>query len=226
MVVAIVLAGGNGSRVQAEIPKQFIEVNKKPILGYTLEILEQSDEIDSIIVVSIDGWEDHVKEIAKQYSITKLKKVCVGSTTGLKSLYEGIKACNFCNEKDLILIHDAVRPFVDLETIHDNVQVAAKNGMAVACVDCHEDLVFTNDGVFSNKLVHRNGLKRVLTPQTYQYSIIKNLLESTNLDEATAPSSFALYMEKGGEVFCSKSNSRNIKLTYPSDIDYFRQLFT
>lgn len=103
--------------------------------------------------------------------------------------------------------------------------VAQKYGVAMTSVDCHEDLVRVDENDSSQVLVNRERLKRILTPQTFSFGLIKSLFENVNLDTETATSMFILYLKSGGTVHCSEGNSKNIKLTYSSDIEYFRNLF-
>ena len=225
MNIAIILAGGKGQRVGGHIPKQFINVNGKPVIAYTLEKFQECELIDGICVVCIEGWLDKIEEIKERYDLSKIKWICEGDNTGLKSLRNGIEILSECGDEDLILVHDAVRPFIDLQSIEENIRVAKKYGVAMTSVDCDEDCVNEDENHSSKVLANREQLKRILTPQTFSFGLMKSLFENVNLDTETATSMFILYLKSGGTVYCSEGNSKNIKLTYLSDIEYFRHLF-
>ena len=132
MNIAIIIAGGVGSRMGQEIPKQFINVNDKPILIYTLEAFQKHPDIDAIEVVCIDGWEDILRAYAKQFGITKLKWVVKGGATGQESIRNGVyNLRDKCEEDDTIIIHDGIRPLVDDFVLNDVIVKAKKYGNAV-----------------------------------------------------------------------------------------------
>lgn len=224
MNIALLLAGGVGMRASCQMPKQFIEVNNKPLIVYTMEKFQQSEYIDRICVVCLDKWIPKVREFAEKFEIEKLDVICEGGNSGLESLQNGLNALN-CKEEDLIVIHDAVRPFVDEQIIEDNIRVAKQNGIAVAAIDCVETLVYAEESGYAEKMLSRDNLKRVQTPQTFQYGILTKLFESVDISKVKEPSVFALYMSLGNSIYCSRGSEKNIKITYPEDIEYFRNLF-
>ncbi len=226
MNIALILAGGIGSRSGEKIPKQFIEVNGKPLIIHTIEKFECSKEIDGIVVSCIQGvWQDKLKDECKKYGIQKLLGICDGGRTGLESTQNGIKFLSFYNDRDLVLIHDAVRPFIDEKSISQNISVALEHDVAMCSVDCVETLVHTVDGICSDKVISRDGMKRVLTPQTFRLGILRELYQGLDCSKSECPSTFVLYMNAGKPVYCSKGSERNIKITYPDDVKYFRNMF-
>ena len=114
MNIALIIAGGSGSRMGQDIPKQFINVYDKPIIVYTLESFQKHPEIDAIEVVCIDGWHDVLWAYAKQFGIEKLKWVVSNGYTAQESIRNGLLGFRGqCNEDDIIIIHDGIRPIVD-----------------------------------------------------------------------------------------------------------------
>lgn len=225
MNIAILLAGGVGKRAACEVPKQFVEVNHKPLIVYTLEKFQESEEIARICVVCVKEWIPALKSYAEQFGITKLDTVCEGGNTGLESLKKGLAALD-CEEDDLILIHDAVRPFVDAAIIKDNIAVAKEHDVAMTAVDCVETLVYMEKDGYAEKMIPRDYLQRIQTPQTFKYRILKDIYHQVKTEEISEPSIFALYMRMGNPIYCSKGNDKNIKITYPEDIEYFKKLFS
>lgn len=225
MNVALILAGGIGSRLNEHVPKQFMIVNDKPMIIYTLEKFEQSPLIDEICVVCVEGWTDQLKEYCAQFNITKCKHICVGGSTGLKSVVNGLIHLRDISEEDMILIHDGVRPFVDEQIIADNLEVAGRYGCAMTSVPCVETLVHSLDGVYADRIQSRDHLQRIQTPQTFKAKILRELFDSTDISESSQPSAFALYMSTGKPIYCSKGSERNIKITFPQDIQSLSDWF-
>ena len=148
MNVALILAGGHGSRTAQDIPKQFMNVYEKPLIVYTLENFEKHPDIDEIAVVCIDGWHEVLRAYARQYGITKLKWIVSGGGDGQESTRNGIEALReVCGEKDVILVHDAVRPFLPAEVITDAIAKCRQKGSGLSAVRCQETIVRTEDGI-------------------------------------------------------------------------------
>lgn len=224
--IAIILAAGTGSRAEQNIPKQFVMVHDKPILVYTLEKFEKSEVIDEICVVTGEEWIEEVENYYSKYHITKLKYVVSGGKSGLESLKNGVVCVN-AKDNDLIIVHDGVRPFVTGEIIKNNVEVAKNYDVTVTSIPCVETLIKSEDEKSSSQMIPRDGMYRVQTPQTFKYRCICDLFEKAEeLTPEKAPSVFALYMLiNKGTVYMSQGSEKNIKLTYPADIEYFKEFF-
>lgn len=126
MNVAVLTAGGIGSRAHQDLPKQFLTVENKPILIYTLEAFQQHPSIDEIYVSCLDGWSAVLEAYAKQFNITKLKRIVTGGATGQESIYNGLKAIKEDNEetKDIVvIIHDGNRPMLPQDVITDTHKI-------------------------------------------------------------------------------------------------------
>lgn len=120
MNIALIIAGGKGQRMQQEIPKQFLNVNDKPVIIYTLEAFQSHPDIDKIGVVCVDGWHDILRAYARQYRIDKLDWVVSGGENGQSSIRNGVfHAEKLYGDGDIILVHDAIRPMVSHEIISD-----------------------------------------------------------------------------------------------------------
>lgn len=226
MNYAIILAGGIGKRSGELIPKQFFETGGKPLLVYTLEKFQTSKCIDSICVVTLQDYIHEVELYKERYQITKLNRVVSGGKSGIGSVLNGFNALlDIINDEDIILFHDAVRPFITQELIEDNIQVANLHDNAMTAVECVETLVKCSQNGKSDKMIDRDQLYRVQTPQTFRVKILKELFRGIDIDSVTEPSIFAYYINQGGVIYCSKGSERNIKITYPEDIGYFKEFF-
>ena len=171
MNVAIVIAGGVGSRMGQQIPKQFINVRDKPVLIYTLEAFQAHPQVEAIEVVCIDGWEDILKAYAKQFGISKLKWVVKGGKTGQESIRNGVYGLEgILSNDDIAIIHDGVRPMLDSDVITDVIRVCQKYGNAVTSLPYNEQIFVVNqdDESTTDKFIPRETLRRVSTPQAYR----------------------------------------------------------
>ena len=140
-IAVIIAAAGRGRRMGAPVPKQFIKMGGEPILAKTLRVFEDIDEIDHVIIVTGDDYIDQCNAIAKNYGMHKVKSVVEGGTERQDSVYNALKEVNNRFPKaELVLIHDAARPFVPEETVANVIRVAYTKGAAVACVPMKDSL--------------------------------------------------------------------------------------
>lgn len=224
--IALLIAGGSGNRMHQDIPKQFLTVNEKPVIVYTLEAFEKHPEIDAIAVVCIEGWEQVLRAYARQFNITKLQYVAPGGANGQGSIRNGV----FELEKhfapdDLVLIHDAIRPMVSAEIISDNIRVARENGNAITVIPCAEAMLQTEDGKESVGSYPRERLKRTQTPQAFRIGDICDLHRKALESGITnSVASCTLMIEMGKQVYFSAGSEKNIKLTTVEDLDIFKAL--
>ena len=224
--IGLIIAGGSGNRMRQDIPKQFITVNERPVIVYTLEAFEKHPEIDSIAVVCIEGWSHVLWAYAKQFNITKLQYVVSGGAQGQDSIRNGVfELEKHFASNDIVLIHDAIRPMVSAEIISDNIRVARKYGNAVTVIPCAEAMMQTEDGVVSTGSYPRNHLKRTQTPQAFRIGDICDLhRRALKAGITNSVASCTLKIEMGEQVYFSAGSEKNIKLTTVDDIDIFKAL--
>lgn len=226
MNIALIIAGGSGNRMHQDIPKQFITVNERPVIVYTLEAFEKHPEIDAIAVVCIEGWEQVLWAYAKQFNITKLQYTVPGGKNGQGSIRNGVYELEKHFDKDdIVLIHDAIRPMVSAEIISDNIRVAREYGNAVTVIPCAEAMMQTEDGVTSTGSYPRDRLKRTQTPQAFHIGDICDLhRRALEAGITNSVASCTLKIEMGEQVYFSAGSEKNIKLTTVDDIDIFKAL--
>lgn len=224
--VALIIAGGAGNRMHQDIPKQFITVNERPVIVYTLEAFEKHPEINAIAVVCIEGWEQVLWAYAKQFNITKLQCVILGGKNGQDSIRNGVYELEkYFDKDDIVLIHDAIRPMVSAEIISDNIRVAHKFGNAITVIPCAEAMMQTKDGVVSTGSYPRDRLKRTQTPQAFHIGDICDLhRRALEAGITNSVASCTLKIEMGEQVYFSTGSEKNIKLTTIEDIDIFKAL--
>ena len=224
--VALLIAGGSGNRMRQDIPKQFITVNERPVIVYTLEAFEKHPEIDAIAVVCIEGWEQVLWAYAKQFNITKLKYIVTGGKNGQDSIRNGVYELEkHFKSDDIVIIHDAIRPMVSMEIISDNIRVAREYGNAITVIPCAEAMLQTEDGLASIGSYPRDRLKRTQTPQAFHISDICDLhRRALKAGITNSVASCTLKIEMGEQVYFSAGSEKNIKLTTVEDIDIFKAL--
>ena len=226
MNIAIIIAGGSGNRMKQDIPKQFLTVNEKPVIVYTLETFERHPGIDEIEVVCLPGWEQILNAYAKQFNISKLKKIVPGGDCGQNSIYRGITALKEDHSpEDIVLIHDAIRPMVSDEIISDCINTTVEKGNAIAVIPCAEAMLITDNQLDSKEMIERSSLKRTQTPQGFRLGELLDVHEKALAKGITnSTASCTLMIEMGHEVHFSMGSEKNIKLTTVEDIDIFKAL--
>lgn len=226
MNIALIIAGGSGQRMHQSIPKQFLTVNERPVIVYTLEAFQNHPEIDEIAVVCIEGWESVLQAYANQFGITKLKYIVPGGKNGQDSIRNGVYALEKDHAPDdIVLIHDAIRPMVSAEIISDCIVVTKKHGCAVSVIPCAEAMMQTDDGMVSTGSYPRNNLKRTQTPQAFPLKKICDLhRRALEAGITNSVASCTLMIEMGEQVYFSAGSEKNIKLTTVDDLDIFKAL--
>ncbi len=228
MNIAMIIGGGNGRRMENEIPKQFLNVNDKPVILYTMEAFQKHPDIDEIGVVCIEGWHEILKAYAKQFHVDKLRWVVNGGTVGQESIYNGLKeAEKRYQPEDLILVHDAIRPMVSQEIISDCIIQCKKHGSAIAAVPCNTAVLKYTDAnkTRSDTVIDRQILAMTQTPQGFP---LEKLLwaheeaKKRGIKESVA--SCTLFAELEQELHFSLGAETNLKLTTPDDLEIFKAL--
>ena len=228
MNIALIIAGGKGLRMQQEIPKQFITVNEKPVIVYTMEAFQRHADIDAIAVVCIEGWENILSAYAKQYHITKLRHIIPGGENGQSSIRNGVfELEKHYGRDDLVLVHDAIRPMLSTDIVSSCIATATQYGSAIAVVPCQEAMLETQDQVSTNSSYPRANLKRTQTPQGFPIGVLADAhREALERGITNSIASCTLMVELGKTIYFSAGSEKNIKLTTPEDIDIFRALLT
>lgn len=226
MNVAVVIAGGSGTRMGFDIPKQFINVYDKPVLIYTLEGFQKHPEIDAIEVVCIDGWHDILRAYAKQYEITKLKWIISGGNTGQESIRNGVYFLeNKCSDDDIVIIHDGIRPLVEPSVLSDVIRVCRIHGNAVTSMPYNEQIFVKNDGETTKKYIPRETLRRVSTPQAYKFKeVFEAYKEAFEKEIGIYGSSYTntMMVDLGKTLYFASGSDKNIKLTTTDDLELFK----
>lgn len=228
MNVVIITAGGKGTRMHQEVPKQFMPIKNKPLIIYTLEAFQNHPNIDAILVSCLQGWEQIMQAYIKQYNITKVKWIIDGADSSQASIYLAIQELKkHCSLDDTILIHDGNRPLISQDIISDSIVTCNQHGGAIAAIPCIEVVVKTTDHLTSNEFFDRNDLRRTQTPHAYPLGkllwaheeAVKNGIQNT---VATCD----LMLRLGETIHFSIGSEKNMKITTPVDIEIFEALLS
>lgn len=224
--IAILIAGGSGSRMGQDIPKQFINVYDKPVLLYTLEGFQKHPMIDAIEVVCLDGWHDILRAYAKQFGITKLQWIVSGGSTGQESIRNGVYHLeDIAKPDDIIIIHDGIRPLVDETVLTDVIRKAQQYGNAVTAMPYNEQIFVADDEISTVKYIPRETLRRVATPQGYRFDLLdEKYHEAYEKEIGIYGSSYAntMMVELGVRLYFAAGSDKNIKLTTKDDLEMFK----
>ena len=225
---ALVIAAGVGARTGNHVPKQFMTVNEKPIVIYTLEKFQNSPHIDSISVVCLSGWEETLRAYALQYGIAKLSKIYVGGGSSQESIFNGLKGLNEeLGEDDIVVIHDGIRPMVDEDIIKSCIDNCIEHGNGVSTLPVFEQIFRADSEKTTRECIPRDSLRILQTPQAYRFGeLFSAYNEGFSKKVGITGSSYAntLMAELGKTLYFSLGSTKNIKITTADDIAIFKAM--
>lgn len=225
MNIAVILAGGTGTRVGAGIPKQFIKIQGKPILAYTLDIFQKNDNIDAIEIVCHKDWLDEVEDICQSYGITKKRWICTGGATFQESAMNGVfHLIGKIDPEDIVVISFGVSPMTPQEDIDDSVRVCKEHGNAIASADIDLCTCIKDDENFSTHSITRETLKGFANPWAFKFGELCEAYEKalqTGILNTLEPHTTSLYFALGKKIWFSKSTSLLCKITKKEELDIF-----
>lgn len=221
--IAAIFAGGIGSRMGIdELPKQFLEINNKPIIIHTLEYFEEHEDIDAIYIACVKDWIEYLQELLERFNITKVKSVVPGGVSAMDTQYLLLNEIKKHEPEDsVVLMHDGVRPFITKDVISNNIECAIKNGNAVTSISCNETILVSESGETVSSVPVRRETFTGQAPQTF---ILKDILDAHNEVRKTNPNytdivdSCSMFIYLNRKIFLVEGNRGNIKITNPVDV--------
>jgi len=221
--IALIFAGGVGSRMHGDVPKQFLEVSGKPIIILTLELFEQNDNIDEIYIACVKQYIPQLEDMIRRFSVTKVRRVFPGGASGQDSIYKGLKEIQKDHfDNPVVLIHDGVRPLVNQKTINNCVRDAHKYGSAITVTPAFETPLISEDGggVVSS-MPERSKVYTAQAPQCFRLEDVVRWHENErNKNEEPYEGivdSCGLCFKYGGNPHLTEGNRGNIKVTTMED---------
>lgn len=228
MNAALIIAGGSGKRMGHDIPKQFIKIEGKPIIIYTLEAFEQHPGIDAIEVVCLDGWQEILLAYAEKFGISKLKWVVTGGGFAQESIKNGVFGLrDKLSDDDIVIVHDGIRPMVDDDVLTDVIVKCGQYGNAVTSLPYNEQIFVKQDEETTRQYIPRDTLRRVQTPQAYRYGLLydsykRAFEEKIGISESSYTNT--MMVDLGETLYFAAGSDKNIKLTTQDDLELFRAL--
>lgn len=216
-VVAIILAAGQGKRMNSQVAKQYLQINNKPLLYYTLAAFEKS-KVEEIILVTGKDEEQYCKEqIVDQYGFTKVKNIVAGGQERYDSVYHGLHACK---ETGYVLIHDGARPCITPEIINRTIQEVWKHQACIVAVPVKDTIKQVNEDEVVKETFDRNTLRIVQTPQAFSYELLLQAYDKIMQQEHTNVTDDAMVVETMTHIpiHVVEGSYSNIKVTTPEDL--------
>lgn len=214
---AIILAGGTGSRMGHATPKQLLTIEGKPVLAITTEKFQAVPEVDEIIIVSNERYISEIELLIRKYDFTKVSAVTLGGDSRQGSVYRSL-CCRGFMQDEILLLHDAARPFISEEVISRCIACAQRRGAAGVYVPAI-DTIAEIDSEQVQKILRREKLYYTQTPQCFRYSIIREAHEraiALGIDNAT--DDVSLVIDAGYPVSIVQGDYSNIKITTHNDL--------
>ena len=217
--VAIVLAAGQGKRMNSKVQKQFLLIKDKPVLYYTLNAFEVSPLISDIILVT---GKDEIgycqQEIVEKYAFTKVRKIVAGGKERYHSVHNGIQAID---KAEYVFIHDGARPFVNAEIIERVYAAVTEHKACVAAMPVKDTIKIADENGFAAQTPDRKKVWQMQTPQAFEYHLIKGAYEKLMIEEPAGITDDAMVVETMTDykVKLVEGSYRNIKITTPEDLE-------
>lgn len=234
MIYGEILAGGKGTRMgNTEMPKQFLKLGDRPIIIHTIEKFLLQNKFEKVIIVCPKPWISHTKDIVKKYIAPKFIEkvvVCVGGVDRNGSVMSGIHYIEEhygLNDDDIIVTHDAVRPFLTSRMLSENIEMGLKYGATDTVVSAVDTIVESQDNEFITAIPLRDKMYQGQTPQTFNVKKLKSLFESlTDEEKVILTDAAKIFVMKGEKVKLVSGELYNIKITSQYDLDVANMLIS
>lgn len=228
MITAMILAGGVGSRVGADRPKQFVEIFGKPVVVYTIEIFHKNSNIDAIEVVCHKEWKEYLINMIEQYNLDKVKWVTDGGETFQDSVMNGINNLkDKIKSDDYVLIQYGAAPFTSDKIVNDVIRVMQDKGSAVTATPCYQLLGSNDENATSKTWVDRDKYIQIACPYGFKYSYLLDIYkraEERGLLETIEPHTTSLMYALGDTLYQAYGDQTNIKITTREDLELFKRI--
>ncbi len=226
MNYALILSGGKGLRLGADIPKQYIKVGGKPIITYCLETVGNMTEVEKIVVVLEQSWRQFVEDSISDLAIKNKLLFADGGESRQESIFNGLKRIKeIAGEKDTVLVHDGARPLVSVDVIRRCFDGAKRFDGVMSGISVKDTIYFTEDGERITGTLDRSKLFAGQTPEAFNYGKYLKAHEEATIEEiASYRGSSEIAFVHGMNMGLVQGDERNFKITTSVDLDNFRNI--
>ena len=225
MNVAVILAGGVGTRLGAGKPKQFVNVLGKPVIVYTIEAFQRHEEIDAIEIVCVEPYISYMMELVEIHKLDKVKWVTKGGDDFQGSVLNGINnLADKCSTDDVVLVHFGASPFIEDDIISDAIRVCKKKGNAISTTPFYVLAGIKDDDEKSSTWIDRDTIACMSSPHAFRYGFIQKLYEDAIISgviNEVEPHTTTLMHKMGKSIYFSKGSQANVKITTKEDLSLF-----
>lgn len=222
-VIAIIVAGGKGLRMNSDIPKQYLTILDKPILSHTISVFEKINRVNEIILAIPNGDIGFCQDnVLKPFHFKKTIHLVAGGNSRNDSVFNCLDYVNKSGknlQETIVLIHDGVRPLVDETIIADAIENAGSFGAAIPVIPLTDTLKKSKKGQKIKKTINRENLFLAQTPQAFRFELIFNAFAHARVNYLSGTDDASLVEQMGGEVYMFSGSKRNIKITTIEDMD-------
>lgn len=220
-IFAIIPAGGRGKRIDTSLPKQFIKINSKEIIYYTLKTFDDSDLIDRIVIPVNKDYKPLLQNIISKYKIKTPVDIVDGGTERQDSVYNALNSIK-ADDKDIVVVHDAARPLLPLEILISSITEAKKNKAVVVAVKAKDTLMKGEKIV--DRYIDRSGIYYVQTPQVFEYGILSVAMKKAMQENFYGTDESMLVKRSGQEIKIVEGSAFNFKVTERADLEILKVL--
>ena len=215
-IFAIIPAGGTGTRVGGEIPKQYLDFHGKELIAYTLEIFQNNDQIDEIAISAQPRFFELLERIKNRFGFTKVTKIVEGGENRQISVYNALISLDAA-DGDLICVHDAARPLLPAHILDSVITDCKKNGNAVLAIKAKDTLV--NGLKTVDNYINRGNISYIQTPQIFEFSELLKAMKNAAEEGFIGTDESMLVYRLGKSIYLSEGSSINFKVTTEADVE-------
>jgi 2-C-methyl-D-erythritol 4-phosphate cytidylyltransferase len=220
-IFAVIPAGGKGTRSGFNLPKQYLKIHGKELIAYTLEVFQKNRSVDEIIISADPFYFKLLEKIKKKYSFSKLTGLVKAGKERQDSVYNGLLSLS-ASVRDIILVHDAVRPLLPAKVLSDAIKIAKEKGNALVCIKAKDTLIHGKD--FVKKYIEREEVCYVQTPQIFEYSVLKKAMDKAFKDGFRGTDESMLVQKLNKKINIVEGSVFNFKVTSKEDIKLLSKL--
>lgn len=219
--IAIIPAGGKGLRSGLATPKQYLKVNSKEIIVYTLQAFQKNKHINKIIIAAEPEYFNLLIKLVNKFKLSKVKLIVEGGSTRQQSVYNAVLSSG-AEDNDLLVVHDAARALIPNDVLTNAIVSAKKNGNALVCIKAKDTLI--KGKKFVDEYLNRDEVYYVQTPQIFKYKDLQRALGKAHSEKFVGTDESMLVKRTGKKVNIVEGSVFNFKITTKEDVEMFRRL--